>query len=129
MSIPRKRLSQLVVRSTTQRRALNLALRLIFFASSPRGRTCKVKPNSFASSLTSSPTYPASKHKCCCRFFVARGFFICRFSIVGRASLTSCLLAPSAWIDSGIPFASTNVLRFVPVFARSVGFLPVFFSA
>jgi len=120
-------LSQECVRSTTQRRALKRAFLLSCCASSPRGRTWSVKPNSCASSFTSSPTYAASKHRFCLCFFVARGFFTTMFSIVGRASFTSCLLAPSARIDRGVPLASTSVLRLVPCFALSVGFFPLFF--
>ncbi len=54
MRIRRKRLSQLCVRSTTQRRALKPASYLIDFASSPRERMCAVKPNAFTNSRTSS---------------------------------------------------------------------------
>src|SRR5215831_760700 len=46
MSRRRKRFIHECARSTTHRRALKPAMRLIALASSPRGRTCAVKPNS-----------------------------------------------------------------------------------
>src|SRR5262249_37343725 len=54
MRIPRKRFIQLCVRSTTQRRALRRAVRLIRWASSPLAGMCAVKPNSWTVARTSS---------------------------------------------------------------------------
>src|SRR5579859_2297055 len=48
-------------------------------------------------------------------------------SIVSRTILKSLRLAPSTARPIGTPLASVSKLRFVPSFARSVGFGPVFF--
>ena len=129
MRILLKRFSQLCVRSTTHRRAFFLALRFISCASSPLGLTWSVKPNSFASSCISSPTYPASRQRFCFFFFVGRGLLTSISSTVSRASFTSWRLAPSTAMLRGIPSASVSTLRLVPLLARSTGLLPVFFSA
>ncbi len=63
--MPRKRFIQLWVRSTTQRRALARARFLTRCASLPLGGMYNVKPNSWAKSATSSPTYALSRHRPC----------------------------------------------------------------
>src|SRR5579864_1702562 len=49
---------------------------------------------------------------------------LCR---VASASFMSWRLAPSTASPTGMPSASTRMLRLTPCLARSVGFLPVFF--
>src|SRR5262245_33239594 len=48
-------------------------------------------------------------------------------SMVSRTIFMSGRLAPSIATPTGTPWPSTNWLRLTPCFARSVGFLPVFF--
>src|SRR6266852_6737807 len=125
--MPRKRFIQLWVRSTTQRRALARARFLTRWASFPLGGMCNVKPNSWAKSATSSPTYALSKHRPCGSAAVGSGRSTGMLSRVSAASLPAGRLAPATANPTGMPSASTSRLRLTPFLARSVGFLPVFF--
>jgi len=63
----------------------------------------------------------------CCRFpFVGCGRSITIDLSVSSTILLSWQLAPSTLTPIGVPWPSVNKLRFVPDFALSVGFLPVF---
>lgn len=45
-------------------------------------------------------------------------------SSISFKSLMSCVLTPEKTTDSGSPFSSVKALRFVPIFPRSVGYVP-----
>lgn len=93
--------------------------------SSPRVRMCAIHPSSLRSSLTSSKSYPLSRHM----LRVVSGFAIPSGLSVSRSSLKSFLFAPATGQESGMPFLSVVKLRFVPILALSVGFFPIFFPA
>ena len=100
-----------------------LFLFLDFFL--PRVRMWGIQPSSRSKDLTSSKSYPLSKHilRVLCGFAIPSG------SSVSRSILKSFLFAPATGQESGIPFLSVVRLRFVPILALSVGFFPVFFPA
>lgn len=125
----RKRFIQLCVRSTTHRRALKPACRLIAWASSPRALTWAVYPNSFTKSRTESESYPLSRQMPCGCFRVALGRRTGMLWRVASTSLLSCRFAPSIARPIGTPEASVRTLRLTPSLARSVGLGPTFFPA
>lgn len=93
--------------------------------SSPRVRICGVHPNSLSNALTSSKSYPLSRHM----LRGVPGFVAPSGSSVSLSILKSFLFAPATGQESGIPFLSVVKLRFVPILALSVGFFPIFFPA
>src|SRR4051812_41431078 len=84
----------------------------------------------FASVAAARPVgflYPPSKDKCCGRSSVGSGRSTTMASIVPRSIRRSSTLAPAITSPSGPPSPSVNTDFLVPIFPRSVGFLPTFF--
>ena len=75
--------------------------------------------------LTATESYPLSMHKCSFTpQWISRDRIRASLRVV-RSKRMSCTLAPPTAKPVGIPAASVSNDRFVPDFARSVGFFPV----
>lgn len=130
MRIPRYRLSQLWLRSTTQRFGffrLEWWLRN-FLLLNLRRAMWGINPNTDRTTWIQSASYALSRHICCGFLCVGLGLWIGILRIVRTKIVESCQLAGAMTIPIGTPLESVRMLRFTPCFNRSVGFLPVFLS-
>ncbi len=117
-------LSQPMVRSTTHRRGLCPFARSHGLFSSPIDRMC----GTYFAFATSARAFGVSNPLSRQRFWgtvFGFGRSTTTASITPPISVLSCAFAGAIIAPSGPPSSSTRSIRFVPGFARSVGFLPV----
>src|SRR5438874_1984366 len=87
-----------------------------------------VYPHAATNSRTGGKSYPLSPHRCWGVSGAGSGRATGMLSRVGSTSSMSGRLAPATSTPIGTPRPSVSRDRLVPILARSVGFLPVFFS-